>query len=81
MKYSAKMNLFQCFLTPMKLNFNAWSSFAPSNYYSIPPYLVSPERPISILAQTYFSGNTFLDSASAGVGICLANLAKDQIFL
>ena len=34
---------------------------SPSKYSSISPYLVSPERPISILAETYFSGNTFLD--------------------
>ena len=34
---------------------------SPSKYSSNSPYLISPERPISILALTYFSGNTFLD--------------------
>ena len=34
---------------------------SPSKYSSNSPYLVSPERLISILAQTYFSGKTFLD--------------------
>ena len=34
---------------------------SPSKYSSNSPHLVSPERPISILAQTYFSGKTFLE--------------------
>ncbi len=55
------MNLFWCFVTPMKLNCNAWHRWgtkmvqfrldnSSSKYSSISPYLVSPERPISILA-------------------------------
>ena len=37
-------------------------NYSASKYSATSPYLVSPERPISILAVTYFSsGNTFLD--------------------
>ena len=65
------MNLFWCFVTPMKLHFNTRHrcgmkmvqfhlNNSPSKYSSTSPYLVSPERAISILALTYVLGKTFL---------------------
>ena len=64
------MNLFQCFVTPMKLNFNVWHrcetkmvqfrlNNSPSKYSSTSPCLVSSERVISTLATDILFGNDF----------------------
>ena len=71
MKYSAKMNLFLCFVTPMKLNCNAWHrrgtkmlqfrlDNSSSKYSSISPYLVSPAGK----ADFYSSRHTFREILS-----------------